>query len=68
MNKLEKELSPKYPKIQWRKAVDMRNLIIHVYSKLKAEVVYMTIKNNLDELKIGLLEIKADLEAEKKEE
>lgn len=62
MNRLEKDFSEKYPNIPWRNAIDMRNLIIHVYSKVKAEVVYLTAKNNLDDLKQALLEMKSDLE------
>ena len=51
MGKLEKELSDKYPNIPWTEAIKMRNLIVHVYNKVKAEPVYWTVKNDLPKLK-----------------
>lgn len=62
MNKLEKDFGSRYPNIPWRDAIDMRNLIVHVYNKVKAEIVYKTVKNNLKDLTDGLLVIKKDLE------
>lgn len=62
MNKLEKEYGERYSKIPWRKVVDMRNIIFHVYNKVKAEVVYLTAKNDLDDLKVALLAMKNDIE------
>ena len=65
MNKLEKDFSAQYPDIQWRKVIDMRNLIIHVYNKVKAEIVYITAKNDLNDLKEKLEIIKTDLDNKK---
>ena len=61
MSKLEEKIGEKYPDIPWRKAKDMRNIIVHVYNKVKAEVVYNTAIKNMDELKQSLLKIKSDL-------
>lgn len=51
MTNLEKELSNEYPDIPWSKAIRMRNLIVHIYNRVKSEPVYFTVKNDLPLLK-----------------
>ena len=62
MTKLENVLSPKYSELPWHDAINMRTLMVHVYDKVKTEVVYNTIKNDLENLKIGFLAILNDIE------
>ena len=61
MNKLHDLIGEQYPDLPWAKAVTMRNIIVHVYEHVKAEVVYDTATQDLDPLYNSLLEIKNDL-------
>jgi len=38
----------KYPKIEWKKVVGLRNILIHNYSGVDIEIVWDIIKNRLD--------------------
>lgn len=58
MNKLHELIGEKYPNIPWIKAIGLRNLIVHVYHRVKAEIIYETVTKDLDPLKQSLLEIK----------
>ena len=63
MNRLAKYLSKDYPEIPWDKSIGMRNIIVHVYNNVKAEVVYNTAKNDVPELIKAFENIKSDLKA-----
>ena len=60
MIKLEETLRPNYDYLPWKSIRDMRNIIVHVYNHVNAEVVYLTAKNDLRELKKNLLLVKED--------
>lgn len=38
----------KYPEIEWKKVVGLRNILIHNYSGVDLEIVWDIIKNRLD--------------------
>ena len=38
----------KYPEIEWKKIVGLRNILIHDYSGIDIEIVWDIIKNRLD--------------------
>lgn len=61
MNNLEKKLSNDYPKAPWDKAIALRNLIVHVYNKVKVEPIYWTVINDLPLLRQTFVEIRKDL-------
>ena len=61
MNSLEKVLSKDYPDVPWDKAIGMRNLIVHVYNKVKHEPIYWTVKNDLPHLRQLFVEIRENL-------
>ena len=61
MTNLEKELSEDYPNVPWAKAKMMRNLIVHVYNKVKHEPIYWTVKNDLPSLRQSFVEIRNNL-------
>ena len=61
MNKLEESYRDLYPDLPWKDARDMRNVIVHVYSKVDASQVYMTATKGLDVLKKYFEKIKNDL-------
>ena len=58
MIKIEETLKEDLP---WKEARNMRNLIVHVYDSVKAEVVYQTAKEDLNSLKNKMLLIREDL-------
>ena len=61
MTNLEKEFSEDYPNVPWAKAKMMRNLIVHVYNKVKHEPIYWTVKNDLPSLRQSFVEIRNNL-------
>lgn len=50
-NKIGEEFKNKYPDIQWRKMVDMRNFLIHQYFGVSEKIIWGTYKNDLPLLK-----------------
>lgn len=61
MNRLEESYRDLYPDLPWKDARDMRNVIVHVYSKVDAAQVCMTATKDFDILKEYFLKIKNDL-------
>ena len=45
-----KQLFPKYPQIPWREVMGMRDIIVHHYFEIDAEVIFATIKESIPEL------------------
>ena len=64
MGKLEETFKPKYNDLPWKDIRDMRNLIVHVYNHVNAEIIYLTATKDLEELKRHLLRIKTDYKNE----
>ena len=62
MARLEEKIGSDYPNLPWRKAKNMRNLIVHVYNHVKGEIIYNTIQNDLDELENEITLVKNELE------
>lgn len=44
--------------IRWKKFEKLRNIISHKYSSVDYNLIWSFIKNNLDELKLGILNLK----------
>lgn len=61
---LEKYFGKDYPKLPWKNARNMRNIIVHVYNEVNAKVVYSTAKNDLKELKDTFIKIKSSITTE----
>lgn len=61
MNNLERKLSKDYPDTPWDKAVALRNLIVHVYNKVKIEPIYWTVINDLPLLRQTFSKIRKNL-------
>lgn len=57
--RISSDVREKYPDIEWRKIVGLRNVLIHEYSGVNLKIVRDIIENKLSPLKDGLL--KADL-------
>ncbi|OGI68964.1 hypothetical protein A3A09_01945 [Candidatus Nomurabacteria bacterium RIFCSPLOWO2_01_FULL_42_20] len=55
------QVREKYPKVEWKEIMDMRNMLVHEYWGIDEKVVWDTIKKDLPELKEILLRIKKGL-------
>jgi uncharacterized protein with HEPN domain len=56
------ELLVRYPQIEWKRVMGMRDVISHHYFDLDAEVVYAVCDMHIDELAQTIQRILADLE------
>lgn len=57
-----KELLSRYPQIQWKQAMGMRDIIVHHYFDVDAEQIFNTLRDDIPLLLNVLGEIKKDLE------
>ena len=61
MIQLEKHLCEKYPDLPWQNARAMRNVIVHDYRGTELDTLFLTIHNNLPQLKETFTQILKDL-------
>jgi uncharacterized protein with HEPN domain len=57
---IPKSLRDRYPGIPWKKVVGMRNIMIHEYFGVDAEVIWKTVWEDLPRLSAELDRILAD--------
>jgi uncharacterized protein with HEPN domain len=60
-NHLPRSFTRRYPDVPWAAIVGMRNLVIHGYDVVDAEIVWKTVEEDLPRLHIELERILADL-------
>lgn len=59
--KIDKELKEKTSdKIEWKKVVAFRHILIHEYSRIDSEIIWKTIQNKLSPLIEGIQDILND--------
>ena len=58
---VDEELIRMYPKVPWKEARGMRNLLVHEYFRIEHEEVWRTLKQDLPNLKIQILSIINDI-------
>ena len=58
---VDEELILMYPKVPWKKARGMRNLLIREYFRIEHEEVWKTLNEDLPKLKIQILAIVNDI-------
>ena len=51
----------KYPKVEWKKIIGTRDILIHAYFDVDLDITWDIIKINLPDLKGKILKIKKDL-------
>ena len=56
-----KDLLIRYPQVNWRQAMGMRDIIVHHYFDVDADVIFLTIKEDLPLLNNALSKIKSAL-------
>ena len=52
---ISEELKKKNPKVEWRKIADTRNVLIHAYFSVDAEIVFGIVKKDIPKLKKQIL-------------
>jgi len=60
------EIKEKYPDIQWKRIVGMRDILIHEYFGVDLELTWKVAKKDILELKRKILKLKEELEKESK--
>jgi uncharacterized protein with HEPN domain len=57
VRQLPKDFKRKYPSIEWRKMVDLRNILIHEYFGIEPEIIWDVVKNKIPILKNSIEKI-----------
>ncbi|MFN8450873.1 MAG: DUF86 domain-containing protein [Anaerolineae bacterium] len=57
VRKIPPEIHVKYPRVEWQKINSFRNVIVHEYSRVKLEVVWSVLEEDLPTLKTQIAEI-----------
>ena len=52
---------PRYPNVEWKGVMAMRDIIVHHYFEVDAEVVFETVRKDLPLLKKVLEEMRRDV-------
>lgn len=58
----DNSLLRKYPQVEWRKAMAMRDIISHHYFDLNAEAIFEVCKNKIEPLSKTIKQIEKDLQ------
>ena len=58
----DRKLLPRYPEIDWKGAMGIRDIIAHHYFGLDAEIVFNVVKQNLPSLHTAIRKMIHDLE------
>jgi uncharacterized protein with HEPN domain len=51
VRQLPEDFKQKYSNIEWRKIVDLRNILIHEYFGIEPEIIWDIVKNKIPPLK-----------------
>lgn len=62
----ERNLLIHYPQIPWREVMGMRDIIVHHYFEIDADVIFATVQDSVPQLLEVLYQIKDDLNSEER--
>lgn len=57
----DKQLLPHYPQIPWKEVMGMRDIIVHHYFEVDADVIFATVKESIPELLATIRTIEKEL-------
>ena len=57
----EKRLLCQYPEIPWKEVMGMRDIIVHHYFEIDADVIFVTVKEGIPELLTTIQKIEKEL-------
>ena len=60
----DKKLLSKYPSMEWKKIMGMRDIIVHHYFDIDTEMVFDVVKNKLPDLKDIISQMIIDLKSD----
>ena len=46
-NRIREEFRQRYPQVAWRKAIGLRNILIHEYGEVRHEIIYSIVKHHV---------------------
>lgn len=58
---IDDELKERYPKVAWKEAKGMRNLLVHEYFRIEHDEVWRTLNEDLPKLKLQIISIINDI-------
>ncbi len=61
-NRLPTEFRAKYPDVEWRRIIGMRNVLIHGYDVIQHEVLWDTVQQSIPTLLNQITQILRDIE------
>jgi uncharacterized protein with HEPN domain len=61
-NRLPMEFRAKYPDVEWRKIIGMRNVLIHGYDIVQSDVLWDTVQQSIPKLLSQIEQMLRDLE------
>lgn len=64
-NKIPVDIREKYPKVEWRQAINFRNILIHNYFEIDVETVWDTVHKNIPSLKKHIMQAYEEVTGEK---
>lgn len=59
-NRLSQEIRNKYPEVEWRRIIGLRNRVIHEYFGIDINILWSIVEDNLSDLKIQISKILKD--------
>jgi len=61
--RISEEIQIRHPDIPWREIKGLRNIVAHAYDKTDDDIIWNTVRRDIEPLRQRLLQIKSELQA-----